>query len=163
MKKTLLAAMTGMIMCAVAGTARAGGEPGSFGVGAEFQLSGVGGLSANYDAGPFHLGGFIGFFDPDGDDDDTFDIGGRFFYHVASTATSDFSVGGGIGIQSQNNPDPLGRLTLLFLEPAFQIRAFVVPNVALSFTGGITIGTIDADDVLISGQVFGNAGVHYYF
>lgn len=164
MKQTLLAAMAVMIVCAFAGTARAGGEAGSFGVGAEFQLSGLGGLSANYDAGKFHVGGFIGFADPDGQDDTTFDIGARFFFHVASTASADFSVGGGVGIESTHLPAGNPNTdTLLFLEPSFQIRAFVVPNVALSFTGGITIGTIDAAEVDIFGQVSVIAGVHYYF
>ena len=76
---------------------------------------------------------------------------------------SDFSIGGGLGIQSQNNPDPAGRDTNLFLEPSFQIRAFIASNVALSFTGGISIGTIDASEVRILGDFNGGAGVHYYF
>jgi hypothetical protein len=51
----------------------------------------------------------------------------------------------------------------MFLEPGFQIRAFIVPNVALSFTGGISIGAVDAEGVQITGDFNGNAGVHYYF
>lgn len=163
MTKTLLAAI---IILASAGTARAGGQPGSVGVGAEFQLSGIGGLSANYDAGKFHVGGFIGFFDPAGPNNTRVDIGGRFFFHIASTAMSDFSVGGGLGIQSvYNNPGAgnANRLTNLFLEPSFQIRAFIASNVALSFTGGIEIGTVDASEVNITGDFNGTAGVHYYF
>jgi hypothetical protein len=163
MTKTLLAAV---IVCASAGTASAGGQPGSFGVGAEFQLSGIGGLSANYDAGKFHVGGFLGFFDPQGVNNTTVDIGGRFFYHVAASAMSDFSVGGGLGIQSiYANPGNPGsaRLTNVFIEPSFQIRAFVVSNVAVSFTGGIEIGTVDASEVNVTGNIIGEAGVHYYF
>lgn len=163
MKKILLAAF---IVFASAGTASAGGQPGSFGVGAEFQLSGIGGLSANYDAGKFHVGGFLGFVDPAGTNNTTVDIGGRFFFHVASTAMSDFSVGGGLGIQSiyRNPGDPNSpRLTNLFLEPSFQIRMFIVPNVALSFTGGIEIGTVDASEVNVTGNISGEAGIHYYF
>lgn len=163
MKKIVLAAF---IVFASAGTASAGGQPGSFGVGAEFQLSGIGGLSANYDAGKFHVGGFLGFFDPAGTNNTTVDIGGRFFYHIASTAMSDFSVGGGLGIQSiYQNPGAANspRLTNLFLEPSFQIRMFIVPNVALSFTGGIEIGTVDASEVNVTGNISGEAGIHYYF
>jgi len=147
MNKTLLATI---VVLATAGTASAGGVAGSVGVGAEFQLSGIGGLSANYDAGKFHVGGFVGFFDPDGPAN-TFDIGGRFFYHVASTPTSDFGVGGGLGIQSLK-PAVGDSSTNVFIEPSFQIRMFVVQNVALSFTGGIEIGNIS-----------GEAGIHYYF
>lgn len=159
MKKIFLVAM---FVLASAGTASAGGQPGSFGVGAEFQISGIGGLSVNYDAGRFHAGGFLGFFDPDGPEN-TVDIGGRFFFHVASTATSDFSVGGSLGIQSLDPGPPDDRATNLFIEPSFQIRAFIATNVALSFSGGIEIGALDASEVNITGNITGEAGIHYYF
>jgi hypothetical protein len=158
MKKTMLAAT---LVLASAGTASAGGQPGSVGVGGEFQLSGLGGLSVNYDAGKFHAGGFLGFFDPEGPDNTTVDIGGRFFYHIASAAMSDFSLGGSLGIRSDDAGGD--RQTDLFLEPAFQIRAFIASNVALSFTGGIVIGAADASAVDITSQFSGEAGVHYYF
>jgi hypothetical protein len=158
MKNTLLIAS---LVLASSGTALAGGQPGTIGVGAELEISSLGGVSVNYDAGKFHLGGFLGFNDPAGGNNDVFAIGGRFFYHIASTAMSDFSLGGGLGIQSVNTGG--GRNTNLFLEPGFQIRAFIVSNVALSFTGGISIGTVDADGVQITGNVNGVAGVHYYF
>jgi hypothetical protein len=160
MKKILLAAM---FMLASVGTASAGGQPGSIGIGAEFQISGIGGLSANYDTGRFHVGGFLGFFDPAGPDNTTIDIGGRFFFHIASTAMSDFSLGGGLGIQSLDAPGATDRQTNLFLEPSFQIRAFIASNVALSFTGGIEIGAVDASELNITGAINGEAGVHYYF
>ena len=167
MKKILLAAI---IVFASAGTASAGGQPGSIGVGAEFQLSGLGGLSANYDAGRFHVGGFFGVEDPTGPNNTTIDVGGRFFFHVASTASSDFGVGGSLGIESTH--DMAGNsVNDVFIEPSFQIRAFVATNVALSFTAGISIGAADAGGLEISGgsgglfttAVTGQAGVHYYF
>jgi hypothetical protein len=161
MKKTLLAAM---IVSASAGTASAGGQPGSIGVGAEFQISGLGGLSFNYDAGKFHAGAFLGYFDPAGPNNVTVDVGGRFFYHLASTASADFSLGGSLGIQSANdNPGTTNRHTDVFLEPGFQIRAFIVPNVALSFAGGLIVGAADASELDLSGNVVAEAGVHYYF
>lgn len=160
MTKSKLAAM---IVFASVGTASAGGLPNSLGVGAEVQLSGVGGVSIDYDTGKFHVGGFLGFDDPRGGSNETISLGGRFFYHIASTASSDFGLGGGLGFQSQNNPGNVGRTTSLYLEPGFQIRTFIVPNVALSFTGGISIGTVDASRVQIAGGVTGSAGVHYYF
>jgi len=158
MKNTMLIAV---LVLASSGTALAGGQPGSIGVGAELQLSNLGGVSVNYDTGKFHVGGFLGFDDPAGADNDEIDIGARFFFHVASTAMSDFSVGGGLGIESANSAG--GRNTNLFLEPSFQIRAFIASNVALSFTGGISIGTIDSSRVRIVGDFTGTAGVHYYF
>lgn len=159
MKKTLLAAI---IVFASAGTASAGGVAGSIGVGAEFQLSGIGGLSANFDAGRFHVGGFFGYFDPRGPDNSTVDVGGRFFYHVASTASADFGLGGSLGIQSAVNGAG-DRVSNVFIEPSFQIRAFIVPNVALSFTGGIEIGAADASELNLTGNIIGEGGIHYYF
>lgn len=165
MKQTLLAAV---IVFASVGTARAGGQPNSIGVGAELQVSGVGGLSVNYDAGKFHAGGFFGYFDPQGPNNVTVDVGGRFFFHIASTAMSDFSLGGSIGIESANDaPGNPNRHTDVFIEPGFQIRAFIVSNVALSFTGGIVIGAADISELDLtsntSGRVTGMAGIHYYF
>src|SRR2546423_13825975 len=95
-------------------------------------------------------------------------------------ARSDFGSGGGLGLESvpaggMNN----GRNTYMFFEPSFQIRVFLASNVALSFTGGISIGVVDASGVLITGQgatggafsvdaaagvgFLGGARVHYYF
>lgn len=159
MKKTLLAAT---IVLASAGTASAGGVAGSIGVGAEFEIRGAGGLSVNFDAGKFHVGGFLGYFDPQGPDNSEVDVGGRFFYHLASTASSDFGVGGLIGIQSV--PNNAGtRQTFLIIEPGFQIRTFIVPNVALSFTAGMEIGAADASELNITGNIIGQGGIHYYF
>lgn len=173
-KTSFLAAV---IVAATTGVASAGGQAGSIGVGAEYQLSGLGGASLNYDAGKFHLGGSLEFFDPQGPDNTVFVIGGRFFYHLHSTAMSDFGLGGGFGLASipaggmANN----NRNTDVYLEPGFQIRVFLASNVALSFTGGLVIGLIDAGGAAITGQGIGGApafdtvgfsggaGIHYYF
>ena len=53
--------------------------------------------------------------------------------------------------------------TALLIEPGMQIRAFVASNVALSFTGGLTLGLADAEGVALTAQPVGSAGVHYYF
>ena len=160
MKTRLFAAL---LVMSAAGVAHAGGQPGSLGIGVEGQLNGLGGPSLNYDAGDFHVGAFLGFHDPGGTRDDELAVGGRFFFHVHSTLAADFSVGGNLGIASDNNPAPDDRETRLYLEPAFQVRAFVASNVALSFTGGIVIGVMDADNVDLGGQLTGGAGIHYYF
>jgi hypothetical protein len=168
-----------MGLLAFAARAEAGGSPNTVGVGAEFQLSGLGGGSVNYDAGQFHLGGFLGFAD-DGNNNSDIEIGGRFYYHVHSTAMSDFGIGGGLGLDSVKHPVGMMtvRNTLVFVEPSFQIRLFVASNVALSFTGGLTIGVADAQGYAVTGQgvgggsfavsgagvgFLGGAGVHYYF
>jgi hypothetical protein len=148
-----------LFLALTAGTANAGGSAGSIGVGAEYMLDpGIGGISMNYDAGAFHVGGSLGFFDGA----DEIQIGGRFYYHLHSTALADFSLGGEVGFQSADGM--MGESeTQLFLQGGFQIRAFVAQNVALSFSGGLVIGTVDADSIAVTGQPNGIAGVHYYF
>lgn len=162
MKTPLIASV---LVLALAGSARAGGQEDSLGVGAEVMINGAtGGVSLNYDVGDFHVGGFLGFADGAGDDDTDYTIGARFFYHLHSTAMSDFGIGGGLGFFSEDDRG-MGddRSTNLFFEPSFQIRAFVAANVALSFTAGITIGLVDADGAAVTGQLTGGAGIHYYF
>jgi len=165
MKKNLAMAATFGLLILGAGTASAGGSKSSLGVGGEYQLSGLGGVSANYDLGDFHLGGFLGFSDGGGEDDTDIDIGARFYYHIHSTAMADFGVGVGfgVGLRGDRAPGVDNNTTIVFIEPGFQIRAFVASNVALSFTGGLTLGVADADGVAIGAQPTGSAGVHYYF
>lgn len=153
--------LASVLLVAGSGLAYAGGQPGSLGVGAEFQLSGVGGASLNYDAGDFHLGGFLAFADDDGPDNTVFAVGGRFFYHVHSTAMADFGIGGNLGILSEPAPAD-ERTTSLFIEPGVQMRVFLAANVAVSATTGVVIGVVDADGVAITGQTI-TAGLHYYF
>jgi len=155
----------------VASPAFAGGKEGSIGVGIEYGLensfagvgAGVGGVSINYDAGIFHAGGMIGYSRVgEGDAAKTdFNIGARFYYHVHSTGMSDFGVGGEIGIDEV--PVANGHDSVLFINPGFQIRAFITPNVALSFTGGLVVATADGHGIALTGGVNGLAGVHYYF
>lgn len=167
------------LLAAVAGTASAGGSKGSLGVGGEAQIGGafidfgggngfqvnLGGLSANYDMGDFHLGGFLGFADGGGTDDTDVAVGGRFYYHVHSTAMADFGVGGsvGLGFIGDRNGGADNNSTVMLIEPGLQIRAFVASNVALSFTGGLTLALIDAEGQALTAQPVGSAGVHYYF
>jgi|JI10StandDraft_1071094.scaffolds.fasta_scaffold85924_3 hypothetical protein len=156
---------TGLLaMVLGAGVASAGGSKGSLGVGGEQQISGLGGISANYDMGEFHVGGFLFFSDDGGEDDTDVGLGARFFYHVHSTAMADFGVGGsfGLGLVGDRAPGD-NNTTLVFIEPGFQARAFVASNVALSFTGGLTIGTADAEGMTVTAQPTGAAGFHYYF
>jgi hypothetical protein len=158
--------ITAALVMATAGLAHAGGQEGSIGVGAETQLSGISGASINYDAGAFHVGGQLGFGDDIAGAADYFSIGARFYYHVHSTAMSDFGLGGNLGIASVRNDPMDDRFTLIYLEPGLQIRLFLAANVALAFTTGVSLGLSDADGVTISGQGTGfnfGGGVHYYF
>jgi hypothetical protein len=130
MKQTTLAAV---FVLGAAATASAGGKEGTIGVGAEFGLNEqTGGISLNYDGGKFHFGGFLAYSDADGENNTDFTLGGRFYYHIASTAMSDFGIGGGIGYLSHDTVDGMGnsdRKDLMFLEPGFQIRVFLASNV----------------------------------
>ncbi|HEY4055418.1 MAG TPA: hypothetical protein VGM39_02380 [Kofleriaceae bacterium] len=170
MKKTLLAAA--LVVAGSAGSAFAGGSPGSIGVGAEYLIAGgygiaptgapniAGGPSINYDTGAFHVGGFLTIADGDGSNNTEIGIGGRFYYHVASSAMADFSVGGAIGVLSFDGNE---RQNYIFIEPGAQIRAFIVPNVALSASIGLSIAAGDAPSVIVLGGQTVTAGIHYYF
>jgi hypothetical protein len=157
--------LVAMFVLASATAAHAGGQEGSIGAGAEFAINGTtGGLSINYDTGVFHVGGFFGLDDPSGSNNTVFALGGRFYYHAASSATADFGVGGTLGLLSR--PDMTvsdDRELDMYIEPGFQIRAFIASNVALSFSGGIVIGAADAGGVIMNGQLNAFGGVHYYF
>jgi len=146
-----------------AGTAAAGGQAGSLGAGAEFDLGGVGGVSLNYDGGIFHAGGAVGYADAPGDENTLINIAGRFYYHLHSTASSDFGVGGGLGLQFANPPGPDNDTTAMFIQIGMQIRAFISTNVALSASGGLVVGAADAEGLALTGETFGSFGIHYYF
>lgn len=165
MNKNLTCGSIAVMLMLGAGSAAAGGSEGTIGVGAEATLSGLGGMSLNYDAGTFHAGGFLSFADSEGDNNTDIGIGGRFFWHIHSTAQSDFSIGGNLGVLFDNEDDGGDGTsnTLLFLEPAVQLRAFISGNVALSATAGISVGLVDAGGVVLTGDLNGSAGLHYYF
>lgn len=176
---TFLASALVASSLALGGTALAGGQSGSIGVGVESALNGeTGGVSVNYDGGKFHAGGFFGYADSPGPHNSNFSVGGRFYYHVHSTAMSDFGLGVGLALasidgQGMNNDR---RDSHVYIEPSAQIRLFLASNVALSFTAGFVIATADVSGVAFGGQgILGAgtgagattptalAGVHYYF
>ena len=158
-----------VLVALAASPAFAGGSPNSLGVGAELVFTGglerdpVGGISANYDLGNFHFGGFLGIADPAGADNTSLELGARFFYHLHSSAMADFSVGGTLAYANEPVPGQDEKADDVFLVPGLQIRAFLASNVALSFSTGIALGLGDADGVVLDGQLTGAAGIHYYF
>ena len=162
-----------VLLAAFSSTAWAGGSPNTLGVGAEVVFGtiingstdqdGVGGISANYDLGNFHLGGFLGISDPAGADNTSLQLGARFFYHLHSSAMADFGVGGTLAYANVPAPVGNGKDDNVYLVPGLQIRAFIASNVALSFSSGIALGLGDADGVILDGGLTGSAGVHYYF
>lgn len=168
MRKNLISmAASAALLASLASPALAGGSAGSIGVGAEYTMLGIGGVSMNYDAGAFHAGGFLGYRDDGilGDPArDEIHLGGRFFYHVHSTAMSDFGVGAGLGLAILDyEADGVDSNTVLSLDIGAQTRAFIASNVAVSLTFGFTIETADGDALALHGDLLGVGGVHYYF
>lgn len=167
MRMNLRSVIPAALLVGAASPAFAGGSEGSIGVGGEFTQLGIGGASVNFDQGQFHVGGFLGFADADLSvfEASTLQIGGRFYYHLHSTAMSDFSVGGQLGILRIDNEDPVEDTLDFEIDLGAQIRAFVASNVALSATVGIGLymGEGDNDGFAITGDTVGSFGIHYYF
>lgn len=164
--------MTKILTCSVlaaallaSSTAMAGGSKGSIGVGADIPLAGgvLPEASVDFDGGAFHVGGGLGIQNPEGPNNTEVDFSGHFWFHVASTAMSDFSVGGDILFQSIGNGPANGTSTDVFLDPGAQIRAFLASNVALSLTIGLSVGVGDNTDLFFGARPTADAGFHYYF
>jgi hypothetical protein len=126
------------------------------GVGATRTLAGVNGGTFVYDTGAFHIVGLLGFLNidqPQGQSDfSVFALGGQFLYHVHDTAQSDFSLGGGltlVTVGDDNNND----ITNIDIEGLAQIRAFIVPNVALSASLGLLIVVGDEDGLVLGDAI----------
>ena len=152
------------------GAAAAQGAPTArgIGVGAEATLTGIVGGTFVYDAEAFHIDALLG-----GSfqrNDSSLAVAGRFFFPVHRSQSADFSLGPGIGlVHVTHDPDgngPQGRESTnpIHLEGAAQIRAFVVPNVALNASAGLgVVLTKDNNSALIGGQLGGSFGVTYFF
>jgi hypothetical protein len=125
--------------------------------------------------GGFHADGFFGLRhdSPNGNSSTSFNIGGRFWYHVHAAQFADFSLGGGLGLWHWNtnpgNPNNDSRLDLA-LQVGGQIRAFIVPNVALLADLGLGVTFSQTDNLLIGAQsvgggrfVDGTLGIAYFF
>lgn len=138
------------------------------GVGAEATLTGIVGGAFVYDAEAFHLDALLG-----GSFrryDSSLDLAARLFFPVHRTQVADFSIGPGLGLRHvTHDPDgdqPLGRVSTnpVLIEGAAQIRAFLVPNVALSASLGIGAElTKDNNSAVITGQVGSSFGLTYFF
>jgi hypothetical protein len=161
-----LLAAAAVVMAALiwqSGSARAQErDGGNLGVGVNAMLSGGGLFSPSvvYDTGIFHIEGLLGFEDTDAET--RFDVGGRFWYHIHSAQSADFSLGGGLGVINIDQGDDEGT-TDIEIDAGAQMRAFIVPNVALSVSLGLVVLTGDADAIAITGDLLGAAGIAYYF
>jgi hypothetical protein len=154
------------------------------GVGVGTMLNGTTGLLGTWGAGAFHVDGIFGLhrYVPNGNATTSFTLAGRFWYHVHAASFADFSVGGGIGLTSWTyQPGPGGaddsRIDINF-EVGAQIRAFIVPNVALIGDLGLGANFGADDNIMIGGHsvtgagepegpgnqfVLGTLGIAYFF
>ena len=156
---------TGTAAAQTAAAAPAGRGPG---VGAEATLTGIVGATFVYDAEAFHVDALLG--GSFQHNDSSLAVAGRLFFPVHRSQSADFSLGPGIGlVHVTHDPDgdgPLGKVSTnpVHVEGAAQIRAFVVPNVALSATAGLgVVLTNNNNSALIGGQLGGSFGVTYFF
>jgi hypothetical protein len=155
------------------------------GVGAVTMLNGTSGALFTWGSsgGGFHVDGFTGLHHyrpaaPATNNVTDFTIGGRFWYHVHAASFADFSLGGGVGIINWSSGVPgSSSNTDLSLEVGGQIRAFIVPNVALLADLGLGATFGNNDNILIGGQsvrgsgspegggdfVVGTLGIAYFF
>ena len=167
-------------------TPAASGHGRGIGAGAATMLNGTSGALFTWGSagGGFHVDGLFGlhhYRDANTNYTTSFAVGGRFWYHVHASTFADFSLGGGIGLTSWTaNPGAPGsdsRLDLS-LEVGAQIRAFIVPNVALVADLGLGATFGNNDNIMIGGQsvtgssepegpannfVVGTLGIAYFF
>jgi hypothetical protein len=165
-------------------TPAASGHGRGIGVGAVTMLNGTSGALFTWGSsgGGFHVDGLFGLhhYNPNGNNTTSFSVGGRFWYHLHAASFADFSLGGGLGFvhwdTNPGNPGNNSRLDLS-MEIGCQMRAFIVPNVALIADLGLGATFGPNDDIMIGGQsvvgsgspaggnnfVAGTLGIAYFF
>jgi len=110
----------------------------------------------------------------------SFTVGGRGWYHLHAASFADFSLGGGVGMVrwvSEPGTRTSDAHWDVSLELGGEIRAFIVPNVALLADLGLGITFGSNDDFFVGGQsvtgsgspqggpnfVTGTLGIAYFF
>jgi hypothetical protein len=146
-----------------------GGGAG-IGVGAGVTLTGGTLGQFVYDQEVWHLEGLLTFqslSNPGGANRTTvvgFGAGG--WYHLHRGASSDFSLGGAIVVNTASPPAG-NSTTVTSFEPGAQIRAFITPNVALHARVGLAFQFGDTPgggtDIRLAGQAQGAFGITYFF
>jgi hypothetical protein len=154
------------------GTAAAQNAPAArgIGVGVESTLTGIVGGAFVYDAAAWHLDAILrGSFTHDNSE---VGVAARFFFPLHRSQSADFSVGPGVGLSHITlhdtdgpGPDASSSANPIHLEGAAQIRAFVVPNIALNATGGlgVVLNYDNNNTATFGGQLGANFGVTYFF
>jgi len=164
----------------VSASAEGGGRAGGIGVGAETMLGGISVFGVGldvffptsaaafvYDASMWRIDALLAM-----DSAGATDIfaGGRFWFNLHTGSASDFAVGGGIGFIADGDdgagPGDDDSLHIL-VEGGIQIRAFIVPNVAVGAVAGIGFFILDEqvgdDFFFLGGQLLSSAAIWYFF
>ena len=94
--------------------------------------------------------------------------GGRFWFNLHTGTASDFAVGGGVGILADGDDSGGDNdQTHFLIEGGVQLRAFIVPNVAIGAVAGLGFFVLDdpaGDDFFfLGGQLLGSIGIWYFF
>ena len=156
------------------GVVEGGGSSGAgIGVGAAAFLSGVAGPEVVYDQPKFHIEGLLGFRSQKPGNqanpptETTLQFGVRGWYHVSRGVSSDFSLGGGVGVQTFSGTGVSQTATAI--EPGIQARVFLTPNFTLhvvsglSFTFGDNVNGGTTRGISLAPQFLGGFGFAYFF
>ena len=152
-----------------------GGAGAGIGVGAAVTLAdtttGGGFLPAGqfvYDMAILHFEALFGFNSREvnmaGDRGTDWVFGAGGWYHFHRGASSDFSLGALIAIDTTSGPG--ASRTVTAFEPGAQVRAFVTPNVAIFARAGLAFlfgDTNSGTNVALGGQPSGAFGFSYFF
>jgi hypothetical protein len=153
--------------------ASGGGAGNGLGVGAEAWLSGLSGATVTYDQYVWHIEGVLGFDSHSNGGNNAprttgVEVGVSGWYHLAHGASSDFSLGGGVGFLDSSTGGASAQAVAI--EPGAMVRVFLTPNVSLSGRVGLRMvfgddipGVTNADSVSLLGQTTAGLGFTYFF
>jgi hypothetical protein len=145
-----------------------GGNATGLGLGGAAFLSGLVGPEVTYDFGMFHLAGLLAFqradTGPMGASETQIQFGVSAWYHLHMGASSDFSLGGGIGYAHDSGGNGSSAIAL---EPGAMVRAFVTPNVAIHSRMGLVFAFDNAtpinEHLELASQILFAFGFTYFF
>lgn len=143
------------------------------GIGAAAFIGGLTGVEVVYDLPRFHLEGLLGF---DSRDSTTtivartrteLTFGLRAWYHLHQGTNSDFSIGGGIGVDNVSFSNNGGSGTQTFIEPGAEARVFLTPSFALFGLAGFSMAfgdaTVTGNGFALASQLTAGFGFTYFF
>ena len=111
--------------------------------------------------GRFHVEGLFGL---TSSGNTSFDFGARGWYHIHAASSADFSLGAGFALLS-HKASPQDRQWDFEMDLGAQIRAFIVPNVAVLGAVGMALYLPDSGSTTVAfgGHLVGMFGVAYFF